>query len=58
MTIYTDNGYQNRDEYLRSMSDEYDVPLDVVRMLAQLLGENEDFDGLRNSLEDYEGERK
>lgn len=50
MSLYTDNGYKNRDDYLRCMSEDYAVPLDVVVMLAQLLGENEDFDGLVTSL--------
>lgn len=56
MTIYTDNGYKSRDDYLHCMSEDYGVPLDVVVMLADLLGANEDFDGLVTSLADYEGD--
>lgn len=43
-----------RDGYLRDLAFEFDVPEDTVFMLADLLGPNEDFDGLINSLEDYE----
>lgn len=53
-TIYQQNGYNNRTDYLRCMSEDYDVPMYIVEMLADLLGENEDFDGLVSSLEDYE----
>ena len=44
---------ETRREYLVDLAMEYDVPLDVVFLLADLLGENEDYDGLVNSLEDY-----
>ena len=57
MTVYTDNGYKSRADYLRCMSEEYGVPLDVVLMAADLLGPNEDFDGLVTALADYEGEK-
>ena len=56
MTLYIDNGYKDRADYLRCMSDEYGVPIDVVLMAADLLGEKEDFDGLVTALADYEGE--
>lgn len=52
--IYTMNGYANRTDYLRCMSEEYNVPFSTVEMCADLLGPNEDFDGLVNTLEDYE----
>lgn len=52
--IYTKNGYTNRTDYLRCMSEEYDVSFSTVKMFADLLGPNEDFDGLVNTLEDYE----
>ena len=55
MTLYIDNGYKDRADYLRCMSDEYGVPINTVMVLADLLGENEDFDGLVTSLADYEG---
>lgn len=37
------------------MSDDYGVPLEVVKSLADVLGEEEDFDGLVVALEDAEG---
>lgn len=40
-------------DYLKELSEEYDVPLKVVVMLADLLGENELYDGLVTELEDY-----
>ena len=51
--IYQEHGYYNRTDYLRCMAEDYCVPFDTVRMLADGLGENEDFDGLVTALEDY-----
>ncbi len=48
---YTDNGFKNRKEYLESLCEEYDRS--TVYALADMLGPNEDFDGLVTSLEDY-----
>jgi hypothetical protein len=50
MTIYEENGFKNRREYLESLCDEY--PRNAVFMLADLLGPSEDFDGLVTGLED------
>lgn len=52
MDEYTRLGYKNRIDYLNCLADDYGVPYSVVRTLAYLLGENEDFDGLVTSLED------
>ena len=52
-TIYEEKGYANRKEYLKSLSEEYGVPYDMVCVAASTLGPNEDFDGLINTLEDY-----
>jgi hypothetical protein len=51
MNAYTNNGFKDRAEYLASLCDEYDPT--IVRLLADLLGPDEDFDGLVSSLEDY-----
>ena len=51
---YTDNGFKNRKEYLESLCEEYDSS--TVYALADMLGPNEDFDGLVTSLEDYADE--
>jgi hypothetical protein len=50
MNAYTENGFANRREYLESLAEEY--PRDAVFALADILGPNEDFDGLITSLED------
>ena len=52
--IYKINGFANRTEYLQNLSCEYDVQLSVVKMIADMLGRNEDFDGLVTALQDYQ----
>lgn len=54
--IYQDNGYANRTAYLKSVAEDYGVELDVVKVLAELLGPDEDFDGLISMVND-ESER-
>ena len=49
MTIYTDNGYANRKEYLNELREEYG---DLVDILIGVLPSSEDFDGLVIALED------
>ena len=44
--IYTKKGYEDRAGYLESLAEDYGVDLDKVLMLADLLGPEEDFDGL------------
>jgi len=51
--IYTRNGWKDREDYLKNLSYDYGVPPMVVFELAGLLGEDEDFDGLVTSLEDF-----
>jgi hypothetical protein len=57
MTIYQENGYENRKAYLIDLADSYGLDQSIVFALADMLGTNEDFDGLVNALEDiqYEG---
>ena len=50
MSVYTENGYSNRREYLDSLRAEYGR--EIVDALASLLGPSEDFDGLPTQLED------
>ena len=54
-SIYEDNGYQSRSDYLECLSEDYNVPLDTVEALANLYGEVEMFDGLVTALQDIEG---
>lgn len=53
MNPYAENGFKDRDDYLRRQADEFEAPLDLVFMLADLLGPEEDFDGLIIALEYY-----
>jgi hypothetical protein len=52
MSVYTDNGYKNRKDYLENLADEMGIDTDTVFMMASVLGASEDFDGLVTSLED------
>jgi hypothetical protein len=49
MSIYTDNGYSNRKEYLNELREEYG---DLVNILTGVLPASEDFDALITELED------
>jgi|GEM_PF-3503653 len=50
---YTEAGYTSRTDYLESLAKNYGVPLNIVLTAAQMLGRNEDFDGLLTTIEDY-----
>lgn len=50
--LYQINGYKDRKDYLSSLAEDYGVDLDIVYALADLLGPDEDFDGLVSQLED------
>ena len=53
--IYQDHGYENRTDYLESLIDDYGLNEDlqyVMYMTADLLGHEEDFDGLISFLND------
>ena len=49
MSIYTNNGYANRKEYLNELREEYG---ELVNILTSVLPSSEDFDGLVTALED------
>jgi hypothetical protein len=53
MSVYTENGYINRKDYLDSLAEEYAVPTEIVYAAAGLLGKEEDFDGLVTTIQDY-----
>lgn len=53
MTVYEENGFTSRKEYLKSLAEDYDMEYNTVVLLATTLGETEDFDGLLTALEDY-----
>jgi hypothetical protein len=52
MSIYKENGYESRRDYLDSLADDFGIDKQTVYSLASLLGSNEDFDGLVTALED------
>ena len=53
-SIYQQNGYTDSDDYLNCLSEDYGISIEDVYSLAEMLGENEDFDGLVSALEDIE----
>ena len=55
-SVYTDNGYRNRADYLQSLADDYNVSITDVKALASLLGPEEDFDALVSEVEDLADE--
>ena len=54
MSIYTDEGYESRRDYLTSLADDFGVDEETVFAIAGMLGSSEDFDGLVTELEDYQ----
>ena len=54
MSIYKEHGFDTRKEYLIDLGDSYGIDPSIVFALADMLGSNEDFDGLVNTLEDYQ----
>ena len=53
MCVYTENGFSNRADYLRQLAEDNDYDLEHVRLVADLLGPDEDFDGLVTDLADH-----
>lgn len=58
MSIYTDEGYKNRRDYLDSLADEYGIEPATVYSMASILGSSEDFDGLVTSVQDLAEEQE
>ena len=56
MTVYQEMGYKSRRDYLDTLAEELGIEKSTVYAMAQMLGPNEDFDGLVTSLEDYSDE--
>lgn len=54
MSIWTDEGYESRKDYLECLAEDFGVEYKTVAALASILGPDEDFDGLLTSLEDME----
>ncbi len=54
MDIYQHKGFENRHDYLEQLALEHGVPEDAVFAVADLLGAEEDFDGLVSMVQDYD----
>ena len=52
MSIYTEQGYKSRQDYLEGLAEDYGVDLNMVLIAASMLGPNEDFDGLVTTIQD------
>lgn len=51
MNVFQENGYKDRQDYLDALAEDFGPN---VYALADLLGPDEDFDGLVSALEDME----
>lgn len=49
--IYQEEGFENREAYLKSLSEEYGIDLKAVKQIAEVLGPEEDFDMLPTYLQ-------
>ena len=56
MSIYTDEGYKSRTDYLMSLAEDLGLDVDEVFAMADILGRDEDFDGLVTACEDRAAE--
>ena len=54
MSIYTEQGFQSRKDYLVNLANDFGLPVNTVFMAASTLGPSEDFDGLISTLEDID----
>lgn len=52
LSRYREEGCESREEYLQGLADDHGLTLDEVMAVADMLGPNEDFDGLVTTLED------
>lgn len=54
MNVYQENGFKDRADYIRQLAEDYGLMELVVWQLADLLGPEEDFDGLVVACQDAE----
>jgi hypothetical protein len=50
-SIYREHGYIDRADYLDALAQDYNTPVENVICLAEILGSEEDFDGLVSTLD-------
>ena len=53
MSIYQDEGFSSRRDYLVNLAQDFGVDEHYVFMMAGVLGPNEDFDGLVSMVDDF-----
>jgi len=56
MSIYTEEGYTSRRDYLENLADDLGLDACEVFAMAEILGRDEDFDGLVTACEDRAAE--
>ena len=52
--IYIRNGYKNRSDYFNNLAERFNIDINSVWALSDMLGIDEDFDGLVSSLDDFQ----
>ncbi len=52
--IYIENGFKDRRDYFRHLADEHGISIQAVYILSDILGTEEDFDGLVSACADAE----
>jgi len=50
--VYQRNNFKDRAHYLTCLADDNDVDIELVLQAAELLGQEEDFDGLVSIIQD------
>jgi hypothetical protein len=50
---YNAQGYKDREDYLTSLAQDFGIDMMAVRMISDMLGPSEDFDGLVSELDDF-----
>lgn len=48
--IYIEKGYKNREDYLHCLSDKFNIEPELVALIADLYGPDEEFSGLVSTL--------
>lgn len=51
--VYQENGFKSREDYLMSLAKKYNTDIRLLHTLADIMGPEQDFDGLVTMLNDY-----
>lgn len=55
MSIYSDNGFESRKDYIEQVALTYGLDYELVKNMALMLGQSEDFNGLLSMCADMAG---